>query len=536
MEEPAKGTVTSLSSLFPAEEAQKASKRVQDTIAERRKQLDLLRDFVADNNSLINLVQRLPDQLHHDIMVPFGKAAFFPGRLNHTNEFLVLLGEGYYVEKTSKQTSEILKRRGKDLDSQVESVKAVIQDLTAEASFFDATASEAAEGLLEIREDYVEETSPEGSSTVGIVKPELPISPEGDNPKLAVEDEEYACILSRMDELEKEEEEEEEAENDNNFNDEELRKYGLDVSTVQHILDQEIKDSGVDGSSNLKERAASSRNHQIEGFPEQLHVESPKAVTKDECLAGSPAYDKSNVTENAPKQNRMEEDTDVPIIAENKAFTGSIIEHAGNFDTKPSKQTVGRGSKPVSRPSGPNVRSFLCFASEEMDLPREHTSFIHEAFRLVRVVDLKYINFPRFPNEMVQLVHLRYIALSGNFRVLPASISKLWNLETLIFGTKSRELDIQMDIWKMSQFKHLYTSGLSCLRGPSARTRKDNEDPFVRRNSQTISTVLPDCCKENILARTPGLRKLGIRGKLATLVATNGDSSLFDYLAKLDNL
>ncbi|KAK4344653.1 hypothetical protein RND71_034829 [Anisodus tanguticus] len=411
MEESAKGTVTSLSSLFPAEEAQKASKRVQDTIADRRKQLDLLRDFVADNNSLINLVQLLPDQLHHDIMVPFGKAAFFPGRLNHTNEFLtflvvgitlvaklnvdcnhtveflneivffttvhfdnllsvkllqcdrevmsssrgnslwqkckVLLGEGYYVEKTSKQTSEILKRRGKDLDSQVESVKAVIQDLTAEASFFDATASEAAVCLFVLSLD-VECFHNDHLEWLSIVKPELPISPEGDNPKLAVEDEEYACILSRMDELEKEEEEEE-AENDNNFNDEELRKYGLDVSTVQHILDQEIKDSGVDGSSNLKERAASSRNHPIEGFPEQLHVESPKAVTKDECLAGSPAYDKSNVAENDPKQNRMEEDTDVPIIAENKAFTGSIIEHAGNFDTKPSKQTVGRGSKPVSR-------------------------------------------------------------------------------------------------------------------------------------------------------------------------------------------
>lgn len=190
----------------------------------------------------------------------------------------------------------------------------------------------------------------------------------------------------------------------------------------------------------------------------------------------------------------------------------------------------------TSRPFGPNVRSFLCFASEEMELLREHTSFLHEAFRLVRVLDLKYINFPRFPNEIVQLVHLRYIALSGNFRVLPASISKLWNLETLIVRTKSRELDIQVDIWKMSQFKHLYTSGLSCLRGPPAKTRKDNEDPFVRRNIQTISTVLPDCCKENILARTPGLRKLGIRGKVATLVATNGDSSLFDNLAKLDNL
>ncbi|KAM3324950.1 hypothetical protein P3S67_000074 [Capsicum chacoense] len=40
-----------------------------------------------------------------------------------------------------------------------------------------------------------------------------------------------------------------------------------------------------------------------------------------------------------------------------------------------------------SSPSGPSVRSFLVFASEEIELPREHTSFLHEAFRLVRVLD-----------------------------------------------------------------------------------------------------------------------------------------------------
>lgn len=55
----------------------------------------------------------------------------------------VLLGEGYYAERTSKQTVEILKRRGKSLDSQVDSLKAMMDNLKAEASFFDATASEA---------------------------------------------------------------------------------------------------------------------------------------------------------------------------------------------------------------------------------------------------------------------------------------------------------------------------------------------------------------------------------------------------------
>ncbi|KAK7312818.1 hypothetical protein VNO77_36975 [Canavalia gladiata] len=139
-----KGTVTSLASVFPVEEAQKAAKRVEDAIAEKQNEFDSLRGFVSDNNNLINLVQKLPEQLSHDIMVPFGKAAFLPGRLIHTNEFLVLLGEGYYAERTSKQTVEILQRRGKSLDSQVDSLEANIKDLQAEAAFFNATASEVA--------------------------------------------------------------------------------------------------------------------------------------------------------------------------------------------------------------------------------------------------------------------------------------------------------------------------------------------------------------------------------------------------------
>lgn len=59
----------------------------------------------------------------------------------------VLLGEGYYAERTSKQTTDLLKRRGKALESQVNSITAVMQDLKAQASYFDATAAEVAVSL-----------------------------------------------------------------------------------------------------------------------------------------------------------------------------------------------------------------------------------------------------------------------------------------------------------------------------------------------------------------------------------------------------
>ncbi|XP_059283341.1 uncharacterized protein LOC132036945 isoform X2 [Lycium ferocissimum] len=355
MEEQVKGTVTSLSSIFPVEEAQKASKRVEETLSERQLQLNQLRDFVNDNNTLINLVQQLPDQLHHDIMVPFGKAAFFPGRLIHTNELLVLLGEGHYAERTAKQTIEILNRRGKALDVQVESVKALMQDLKAEASFFDATASEAAEGLVEIREDYVEEPSPKKASTIGIVKAELPIFSEAEDVS-RVEDDEYARILSRMAELEKEEEEEEgEEEEAENANREELGRAGSDVSSGHVILEEEMK------CSELKKRGESSRFQSTEKFPDHWHVEGSKATSKGNCLPDNLAYGKSNLAENALTEPQAKEDVKAPIIAENKAvarpseprfdsskaFTGSIIERTSDINSR--EQSVSRSSKPVSK-------------------------------------------------------------------------------------------------------------------------------------------------------------------------------------------
>ncbi|KAA8529828.1 hypothetical protein F0562_034368 [Nyssa sinensis] len=189
-----------------------------------------------------------------------------------------------------------------------------------------------------------------------------------------------------------------------------------------------------------------------------------------------------------------------------------------------------------SKPSGEHVRSFLCFALEETNLAREHLSFIPQAFKLLRVLDIRGINFCGFPTEIIQLVHLRYIAIFGNFKVVPEKISDLWNLQTIIVHTKSRTLDIKADIWKMLQLRHLYTNVSNQLCGPPAKARKNNEDPFVGKNLQTISTTLPESCTENVLARTPNLKKLGIRGRLATVLDKKGGSSMFDNLAKLDRL
>ena len=46
-----------------------------------------------------------------NVQVPFGKMAFMPGRLIHTNEILVHLGDSYYAERSAAQALHVLARR-----------------------------------------------------------------------------------------------------------------------------------------------------------------------------------------------------------------------------------------------------------------------------------------------------------------------------------------------------------------------------------------------------------------------------------------
>ncbi|CAL9019399.1 unnamed protein product [Prunus brigantina] len=415
MEEAAKGkgTVTSLSSLFPVEDAQKAAKRLQDSIAERQQMLDQLGGFVADNASLINLVRRLPDHLHHDIMVPFGKAAFFPGRLVHTNEFLVLLGEGYYAERTSRQTLEIMKRRGMALDSQVDSLNAMLNDLRLEASFLDATASEAAEDLVEIREDYVEETSSEKESEPGkfflIFSPQQGFigkfvisinfvpgprkqasssSSGADFTKVADEDEEFARIASRMDELEKEELEAENeavrleqtkdefaAESYDESDEDEQVEADLHQYSDHKSLHQNVKFSEKAMSRKPPELTEDGIAANKESFTDQLSclglTVQPIAKVQDRSSHGnilaSDVKSSSGKVLVAPQVHNaqavhLSRSQEVPLQSSEpefdgqKAFTGSIIERTHNQQTTSREQTTTTSQSSGSQPPKPVSR------------------------------------------------------------------------------------------------------------------------------------------------------------------------------------
>ena len=135
-----------------------------------------------------------------------------------------------------------------------------------------------------------------------------------------------------------------------------------------------------------------------------------------------------------------------------------------------------------------------------------------------------------FPTDLSYFILLKYIAISCDLKVLPEKISNLWNLQTLIVETTARTFQIKADIWKMPHLRHLdVTTSAVLLTGTK-------EEFSQNQNLQTLSTISPESCKDEVFDRTPMLKKLGILGELAPFFEASGKNGLFSSLSKVEQL
>ncbi|GER34205.1 NBS-LRR type resistance protein, partial [Striga asiatica] len=166
-----------------------------------------------------------------------------------------------------------------------------------------------------------------------------------------------------------------------------------------------------------------------------------------------------------------------------------------------------------TEPYAPATRSFLSFSGEEIALPTEDIPKIPGAFELVRVLHVKPLVFRIFPLGLTQLVLLKYVVLSSDFKVLPEAISRLSNMMTLVIHTSSRTLAIKADIWSsMAQLRDLRTNASITLhKKPAADENQGGQ------HLQTLANISPGDCALDLFERAHHLKKLGIRGILATM-------------------
>ncbi|EYU17780.1 hypothetical protein MIMGU_mgv11b023716mg [Erythranthe guttata] len=156
-----------------------------------------------------------------------------------------------------------------------------------------------------------------------------------------------------------------------------------------------------------------------------------------------------------------------------------------------------------------------------------------ENFRLLRILHALTIRFYEFPIELlVKLVRLKYLALVCDEN-LPASISKLWNLEVLIVNrhlsivkSSKNSSYMPMEIWDMKQLTDIQITG---------RNLQHPREGSVLQNLTTLLGVGPQSCIKDVFERIPNLLKLGIQIELAP-GATHEPFCFFDHISHLHKL
>uniref|UniRef100_A0A3Q3RCV4 URI1 prefoldin like chaperone n=1 Tax=Monopterus albus TaxID=43700 RepID=A0A3Q3RCV4_MONAL len=115
----------------------------------------------GDYEALNDRLKTLPDQLAYDIMVPFGPLAFMPGKLVHTNEVTVLLGDNWFAKCSAKQAQKIVDHRMKCESvfemtvSQLDDLSKTMKNSEARVGFTEdlATISASKGDYVDIREE-----------------------------------------------------------------------------------------------------------------------------------------------------------------------------------------------------------------------------------------------------------------------------------------------------------------------------------------------------------------------------------------------
>ncbi|KAH6759224.1 hypothetical protein C2S51_019459 [Perilla frutescens var. frutescens] len=157
-----------------------------------------------------------------------------------------------------------------------------------------------------------------------------------------------------------------------------------------------------------------------------------------------------------------------------------------------------------------NVRSFICIATKFLNYP----SVVHLGFLHLRVLDILELHFGEFPEQIVKLLLLRYLAFHSD-GLLPPSISNLHNLQTIIHHhcSSSKYPLLPGVIWSMPNLRHFYVkpgcymSDPLCYRFiPCMRSSVY----VVLEHLQTLVGITNLRWSKDIIKRIPNLKKLVI--------------------------
>ncbi|XP_042023597.1 putative late blight resistance protein homolog R1B-16 [Salvia splendens] len=113
--------------------------------------------------------------------------------------------------------------------------------------------------------------------------------------------------------------------------------------------------------------------------------------------------------------------------------------------------------------------------------------------------------------RVFELVNLRLVAVhfDGDSSQVPSSMNLLWSLQTLIVSSSQKIVNAPVDIWNMSQLRHVKVRNEGWhLPAPPPPPPSDNI--VIMENLQTLKGVINFKCDEMMLHRIPNIKKLGL--------------------------
>ena len=118
---------------------------------------------VKQLESVKSRLETLPNKTRYPIQVPFGSTLpgqppllLMRGYIKHTNEVLVLLGDNWFVERSAKESADIIDRRIKRTKTLIDKFNEEKKQHEEWVKFVE-TITDEQQNLVEIKEDYDEE-------------------------------------------------------------------------------------------------------------------------------------------------------------------------------------------------------------------------------------------------------------------------------------------------------------------------------------------------------------------------------------------
>ncbi|XP_037675318.1 unconventional prefoldin RPB5 interactor 1 [Choloepus didactylus] len=145
----------SASALLRGPEVARLREEQEKVVSNCREKIQHWKKVDNDYNALQERLSTLPDKLSYNIMVPFGPFAFMPGKLVHTNEVTVLLGDNWFAKCSAKQAVGLVEHRKEHVRKTIDDFKKVMKNFESRVEFTEdlQKMSDAAGDIVDIREE-----------------------------------------------------------------------------------------------------------------------------------------------------------------------------------------------------------------------------------------------------------------------------------------------------------------------------------------------------------------------------------------------